>query len=492
MNRSRLIGPGRLALTALAAAGLVTGAALSPAADHTRSEGPSARPSTGASFEPVVSADLSCPGPEFSGISGVEDIDVSASLGIATAPDSVLGSSVKVTGEGKVTVRSGKDTTGDPVTERGTTTTVDDLPNGRASEVLAIGALAPGLAATQEWVVARSEIRGLATVSCASPGSDLWLLAGGGAAGRQERLILTNSGANEVTVDLEVLGLKGVVPSPTGSTVVPARGRVALLVDAVTGAEESPAVHVRATGGSVRAVMSDIWLDGSVPAGAETTVPSAAPSTRQVIPAAIVGVGGSIRIAVPDRQQAVVSARILGEDGPVPLAKGVTRVPGRSTGELSLTGLKQGKYAVELTSDVPITAALWSSWRLGKTPGDFIWAPSTESSTGLLAAAFPRSEDARERNLSLVSSAGPATASVTWRSGDKWTTKSVGLGQDAAVTLNLGEAESVWVLRTSGRGEIRAAMGTVAGKGGGERLVSVSPLVETAVTSSVSSAHPIS
>ncbi|MFC7486673.1 DUF5719 family protein [Knoellia sp. CPCC 206453] len=491
MNRSRLVGPGRLALTALVAAGLVTGAALSPAADQIGSEGPAARPTTAASFEPVVSANLSCPGPEFSGITGVEDIDVPASLAVATAPDSVLGSSVKVTGEGRVTVRSGTDT-GDPVTERGTTTTVRDLRSGRANDVVAVGAMAPGLAATQEWLVARSEIRGLATVSCASPGSDLWLLAGGGAAGRQERLILTNSGANEVTVDLEVLGRKGVVASPTGSTVVPARGRVALLVDAITGAEESPAVRVRATGGSVRAVMSDIWLDGSVPAGAETTVPTAAPSTRQVIPAAIVGVGGAIRIAVPGLQQAVVSARILGEDGPVPLAKGVTRVPGRSTGELSLTGLKQGKYAVELTSDVPIAAALWSSWRLGKTPGDFIWAPSTESSTGLLAAAFPGSEDARERNLSLASSAGPATASVTWRAGGKWTTKSVGLGQDASVTLNLGAAESVWVQRISGRGEIRAAVGTVAGKGGGERLVSVSPLVETAVTSTVSSAHPIS
>lgn len=492
MNRARLVGPSRLALTALVAAGLVTGAALSPAADQIGSGGSTARPTSGASLEPVVSADLSCPGPEFSGIPGVEDIAVPASLGVATAPDSVLGSEVKVTGEGRATVRSGQGS-GAPITERGTTTTVDDLPSGRANDVVALGAMAPGLAATQEWVVARSEIRGLATVSCASPGSDLWLLAGGGAAGRQERLILTNSGANEVTVDLQVLGRKGVVPSPTGSTVVPARGRVALLVDAITGAEASPAVRVRATGGSVRAVMSDIWLDGSVPAGAETTVPTAMPSTRQVIPAAIVGIGGSIRIAVPDPQQAVVSARILGEDGPVPLPNGgVTRVPGRSTGELSLKGLKQGKYAVELTSDVPVAAALWSSWRLDKAPGDFIWAPSTESSAGLLAAAFPRSADPRERNLSIVSTAGASTTTVTWRSGGKWTTKSVELAQDSSVTLDLGGAESVWVQRTSGKGEIRASVGTVAGKGGAERLVSVSPLVESAVTSTVSSAHPIS
>ena len=46
-------------------------------------------------------------------------------------------------------------------------------------------------------------------------------------------------------VDLTVLGRRGVLPSPTGATVVPAGGRVALLVDAITGAEASPAVRVR-------------------------------------------------------------------------------------------------------------------------------------------------------------------------------------------------------------------------------------------------------
>lgn len=488
MNRARWVGPGRLALTAAAAGGLVTLAALSPVTDAVSPGTPAAG---AAMLQPVVSAELSCPGPELTGISGVEDIEVEARVGAATAPAAVL-APVSPSGRGQVVVRSGR-STGDPVTQRGASTTSDPLAGGQPSDVLATGALAPGLAATQEWAVQRPEIRGLATASCARPGSDLWLLAGGGAAGRQERLVISNPGGNEVTVDLQVLGRKGVVPAPTGSTVVPARGRISLLVDAITGAEESPAVRVRASGGSVRAVMSDTWLDGSVPAGAETTVPAAAPSTRQIIPAALVSVGGSIRIAVPDVRQAVVSARVLGEDGPVPLpGGGVTRVPGRSTGELALTGLKEGRYAVELTSDVPVTAALWSSWRLGRTPGDFVWAPSTAASSELLGAAFPSSGDERERNLGIVSTAGPATVSVTWRAGGAWTTKSVDLAQDTSISLNLSDAESVWVRRTSGRGEVRAAVGTVAGAAGGGRLVSVSPLVESPVSSSVSRAHPIS
>ncbi|WP_353950822.1 DUF5719 family protein [Knoellia sp. S7-12] len=488
MNRTRWTGPVRLALTAVVAGGLVTMATLSPAAEVVLSD---ARPAGATTLEPVVSAALSCPGPEFSGIPGVEDIDVPASLGAATAPDSVLGSSVKITGKGQLSVSSGKGT-GDPTTERAQSTTVEDLADGQATDVVGTGALAPGLAAAQEWAVTRPEIRGLATVSCAGPGSDLWLLAGGGAAGRQERLILTNPGANEVTVDLQVLGSKGVVPAPTGSTVVPARGRVALLVDAITGAEASPAVRVRASGGSVRAVMSDIWLDGSVPAGAETTVPTAAPSTRQVIPAALMRAGGSIRIAVPDRQQAVVSARVIGANGPVPVpGGGVLRVPGQSTGELALAGLAQGAYAVEVTADVPIVASLFASWRVGKAPGDFIWAPSTAPTTGLLGGAYPKADSARRRIVNVVSTGGPAQVSVTWRAAGAWKTQSYDLGPDTSQSLEVADAEAVWVRRVSGSGEVRASVGALGESPVGQ-LASVAPLVDSVVTSSVSRAHPVS
>ncbi|KGN40849.1 DUF5719 family protein, partial [Knoellia aerolata] len=377
------------------------------------------------------------------------------------------------------------------VTARGVTTTAATAP-GASSRVLATGSLAPGVAATQEWLVSGSEVRGLATVPCAGPGSDLWLIAGGGAPGRQERLVLTNSGANEVTVDLTVLGRRGVVPSPTGTTVVPAGGRVALLVDAITGPEASPALRVRVNGGTVHAVMSDTWLDGSVPAGAEVTGPTAAPARRQVIPAALVGSIGSIRIAVPDRQQAVVSARVIGAEGPVPLPDGVIRVPGRSTGELALKVPASGMYAVELTSDVPIVASLWATQRVGERPGDFLWAPSTASSGGLIGAAYPSSKENPERVVSVVATRGPAAVSVTWRAvGAKdWTTRELTLAQDTATSVNIGPADSVWVRRTSGTGEVRSGVASIGGVRG-SRLVSSAPLTESTVTSVVSRAFPV-
>lgn len=486
MNRARWTGPGRLTLTAAAAGGMLALAVLSPLSDAGTAPGSTTGAAT--SLAPISSASLSCPGPELSGVDGIEDIDVPAVVGAAAAPQDVI-DPVRPRGRGSLVVRSGTQTS-DPATDRGSTTTQPAV-DGSASEVAASGAMAPGLAATQEWAVARDEVRGLATVSCSGPGSDLWLLAGGGSAGRQERLVLTNPGANEVTVDVQAFGLKGPLVSPSGSTVVPARGRVAMLVDAVTGAEDSPAVRVRASGGTVRAVISDTWLDGSVPAGAETTVPTAAPSTRQVIPAAMVSGTGSIRIAVPGAQQAVVSARLIGKDGVTPLPGGsVARVAGRSTGELAVKALPESMYAVELTSDVPVVASLFASWRTGDARGDFVWAPSTQAATGLLGAAFPAAEAPRRRMLSLVSTGAPARVAVTWRTGGTWTTRTIDLAQDTSAALDLGAAESVWVRRTSGTGALRAGVGSIMGQS--ERLVSVSPLVESDVTSTVSRAYPAS
>ncbi|KGN32371.1 hypothetical protein N802_18575 [Knoellia sinensis KCTC 19936] len=485
MNRARLVGPARLVATVAAAGGLVALATTSPASPSAPNEPTAA----GSRLAPVTSAALSCPGPELSGIDGVDDIDVPARIAAATAPEEIV-TGDSVLGRGELVIRSGTET-GETVTQRGIATS-EDARSGVASEIVATGPMAPGLVAAQEWSVARDEIRGLATVPCAGPGSDHWLLAGGGDAGRQERLILTNPGANEVTVDLTALGAKGPLRSPSGLTVVPARGRVAVLVDAITGAEESPAVRVRASGGTVRAVMSDMWLDGSVPAGAETTVPTAEPSTRQIIPGAFVGTSGSIRIAVPDRQQAVVSARVIGPGGPSPLQGGVIRVAGRSTGELPIKGLARGTYAVELTSDVPIVASAWSTDRSGSAPGDFAWSPSTAPAKGLLGAAYPETEEERIRLVSLVATGGPAKANVLWRedADDAWSVREVSLNKDTSTTVEIGAATTVWVLPTSGPGEIRSAVSSVGGVPG-SRLVSVAPLAASSVLSSVSRAHPV-
>lgn len=484
MNATRWIGPGRLALVALAGVGLVTGATLAPKPTSTPSDRTAA---VASSLAPITSASASCPGPELSGIDSVDDIEVDARIGVATAPDEALGA-VALPRTGRLTLQSGEDEA-PPVDARGVVTTLEAQP-GVSTDILARGRMAPGLAAGQEWSVDRDEIRGLATVACAEPSSDLWLLAGGGDAGRQERLVLTNPGANEVTVDLEVLGRRGLVASPSGATVVPARGRVALLVDAISGAEASPALHVRVNGGSVSAVMTDMWLDGSVPAGAETTTATAPPSTTQIIPAYVTGTTGSLRLAVPGNRQAVVSAQLIGPDGASPLPGGVLRVPPMSTGELPVKDLAPGRYSVRVSSDVPVVASMFSAWRYDGGPGDFTWSPSAEPATGLFGAAFPEGVRAG-RSLVVSSVRAPAVVEVRWGAKGRWSTKTLTLSQDTSAVIDLGEATAVWVRRTSGKGEVRGGVATMGGSAG-SRFVSVAGLTDSAVTSTVGRAHPAS
>ena len=162
--------------------------------------------------------------------------------------------------------------------------------------------------------------------ACGQPSAEAWLAAGGGAAGRQERLVLTNPGDNAVTVDLTLHGAKGPVVSPNGKgVVVPSQGRTTVLLDSISGTEPSPVVHVVAQGGVVHAVLNDHWLDGTIAAGSDDVVATAAPSRDQVIPAVAVGAkGGVLRIAVPGDGEAVVQARVLTPSGPRALPRAVS------------------------------------------------------------------------------------------------------------------------------------------------------------------------
>ena len=240
------------------------------------------------------------------------------------------------------------------------------------------GPMAPAVAGTQEWRVDGKDLRGLVTTACGAGGSDLWLLAGGAGPGRQERLILTNPGANPVTTDVTVHGDTGPLGDPVVETVPPG-GRVSVLLDARYGEEQHPAVHVRSDGGGVQATLTDTWVNGSNALGAETTAAAAAPATVQVVPGVVVDPtgGSSVRVAVPGDQDAVVRVSVLNREGLVPwTGESVLSVPAGSVGELPLTGLGAGTYAVALRSDVPVVASAFVRIGDGKVPGEIAWSPA--------------------------------------------------------------------------------------------------------------------
>ena len=478
-------GVTRVAVTAGGAAALVYLAMTQPVAvDLAAAAGESEAVVGGTALTTRVEA--SCPGPELSGIPGVPDVGVTGSVTAAAGPAELL--SEPTSGDGRLLMTSG----------RGTLVTVDArpgadqaaLPADGAVRLTGTGALAPAVAGTQEWRLDGKDLRGLATTPCAPGSSDLWLLGGGADPGRQERLVLSNPGGNPVTADVTQHGATGPLAEPVVETVPPG-GRVSLLLDARAPDEQHPAVHGRAEGGGVHATVTDPWVLGSTALGAETSAPTAAPATVQVIPGAALGSGpSSLRVAVPGDQDAVVRVTVVGREGLVPLAGNtVLSVAAGAVGDLPLDGAPEGTYAVEVRSDVPVVASVLSRVGDGAAPGEIAWSVSASGIRSLGGVALPELADV-SRTLHLVGTGGASTVDVVTVVDGAPVTRRVDLLGTRVASVPLDGATSVWVRRLDGSGELRGTVLSTSGEGP-ERLLSSMPLTESAVTSPVSRAFPL-
>ena len=287
LRRINVAGVARVVLVVGACVGLVHYATDRPIGiDLVAATGEQQAPLVGTSLATRVAQ--TCPGPELNGIPGIDDVPVPASLTAAAGPAELL--PVAARGSGRLTATSGSTTV--LTLDARPSSATGPLPRAAGARVSAgsdpvlltgTGAMAPAVAASQEWWANSKDLRGLVTVPCGAGGSDLWLLAGGSGPGRQERLILTNPGANPVSTQVTVHGTAGQLGDPVVETVAPG-GRASLLLDARYGAEDRPAVHVVSDGGGVQATLTDTWVGGSIALGAETTVPAAAPGTVAVVP----------------------------------------------------------------------------------------------------------------------------------------------------------------------------------------------------------------
>ena len=284
-----------------------------------------------ATSQGITAEEILCPGAEFAGIAGVPDLSVmrldAEPIGPATTPQ-----------------------------RSATTATRAELLRQTASDptpvrVSATGGLAPGVLAAQESDEASAEVTGLAEASCGRAGADAWLIGGGGAPGRQERLVLLNPGANPVTVDVEVFGHNGRVESSAAQgIVVQGRSRASVLLDAVAPEEDSPAYHVTTRGGFVASGLADYWIDGITPRGIESVAPLAAPATEQLIAGVPGKLPTTVRLLAPGEREAVVEIRLLTPDGPAALtgSRAVVRVPAGSTRDVEVTDVPAGIVAVQI------------------------------------------------------------------------------------------------------------------------------------------------
>lgn len=453
-------GLARVGVVAVVAAGVVVAATQVEGAVAVAPPAPTR--ATSSSSAPVTSASLLCPGPELVGVPGVDDIPVAAGVTAVTAPRQVVGKTAS--GDGKVTLRGMPGDGLGSATIRGAAARTD-VGKAAGVEVDADGSLAPGVAAAQSWLRPAGDQRGLAAAACSTPGADLWLLAGGGSPGRQERLVLTNPGGNAVTVDVTVHGPDGLVESGAGQgIVVPAHGRTAFLVDTIAPDVASPAIHVVAQGGVVSAVVNDLWLDGVRAAGTDDASPTAAPSRDQVVPAVAVGGRAILRVAVPGSSEAVVQARLLTKDGPRALPAGaVVRVAGGAVRDIDLSKAAPGYYGVQVKADQPVVAGAFIERAAPGKPSDFAWTASTAPISGVaglpLAAPAGAGSAVMTHSLSLVATGDPAVAEVvTVDAAGRTESRQVSVAADGVAAASLVNATSVWVRKVAGDGQLRAGV----------------------------------
>ena len=478
-------GTARVVLAGGAAAGLVWLGMTHPVSvDLVAVAGNEPAPVSGTSLATHI--DAMCPGPELTGIDGVPDVETRGTVAAATGPAALLPE--PATGAGTARLLAGTKELDSLDSDRPGDLSAK-LPRQGPVTLRATGALAPAVATTQEWLTSDEQTRGLATTPCLPAGSDLWLVAGGDGPGRLERLVLLNPGGNPVTADVSVLGAAGEVGESRTETVA-AGGRATLLLDAWAGDEKQPVVHVVADGGGLQAALSDTWLVGSTPRGTETVVPTDHAATVQVVPGAVLDGGGTLRVAVPGDEQAVIKVSVLGKDGLVPTSgTSVLSVAAGATGELELPAVSDGPHAVVVTGDVPVVASVVTDAGNGTDPGDIAWSSSAPLVRDVAGAALPATKGV-ERTLQLVSTEGSGAVTVYTVADGRAGTRKVRLSDDHTASVDVGDATAVWVQRTGGPGELRGAVVSTKGSGD-DALVSVMPLEPSAVTSPVSRAFPL-
>ncbi|WP_194288635.1 DUF5719 family protein, partial [Ornithinicoccus halotolerans] len=362
----------------------------------------------------------------------------------------------------------------------------------------------PGVAAAQLYLSQQQERRGLATAPCTEPVTEAYLVAGGGQAGRAERLVLQNPGGNPVTVDVTVLGSGGTLEAPGGQGVVVAPGqRAVLLVDALAPGEESPVLHVEAEGGPVTAALGDRWLAGTRDLGMAVTPPATLPGTDLLLPGVRVPdsdrtrASAQLRVAVPGETEAVVQVRLLTPEGPARIGEDVTRVPAGQVVDIPLGDLPAGHHAVQVRSDEPVVAAAMLSHRAtDQVPpahregplGDLTWLPATEPVGRLAGAPVAGAGDlettsvlvlaAREERQVTVVTVGPEGAT----SEQEVSVPAAGTG-----TVRAPAGGSVWV--RGGDEHVHAALVTGAGDSAGPYLAAT-PLLPSPLTRDISQLVP--
>jgi hypothetical protein len=219
--------------------------------------------------------------------------------------------------------------------------------------VTASGGMAPAMEAE---VAAGS---GLGAVRCGEPGSDIWFVGPGqGNGAAQIQVDLMNTDSQAASVDLSVITDAGQAQSSndTGITVPPDQTVTQSLASMASGSSVV-AIEVHTSIGRVAAAVSE----GSSHGSTTSWLPSAAtPATSLLIPGVPpASKAAGLFLAVPGSASAKVTVLAITPQGHYqPFGAESIDLPGQSASYVPLTPLGGTAAALEVTSNVPVTASV--------------------------------------------------------------------------------------------------------------------------------------
>jgi hypothetical protein len=317
------------------------------------------------------------------------------------------------------------------VSTPGAVTTVTAPGGGTA--VAATGKMAEGFEAEQ------SDASGTGLVSCTHPGSDMWFVGTGQAAGASEvRLYLMNTGNLTASADVTILTDTGLQSGLSSAITIAPNQSVTENITPFVQGSQALALHVQTNTGQVAA---SVW-EGNGSGGA--WLPQAnAPATSLVIPGLTVASSAArLFVVVPgstDAQLKVVAYTPAGA---------VTQFPGSpvdaSAGAatpLALNSLGASAAGLRLTSNEPVVAGVLVP---GAGIGSFTTAVPPITEQGVVAG----NPGARGVTVGLLLTApsAAARASISVISADGSVTTPTG---DQSVTVAAGHTLAMPVTRPS-------------------------------------------
>lgn len=388
----------------------------------------------------LTQSQVICPGPDRPG-SAIPQADQRVDIRSAAAPASLTG------GGGPATIRVNRlpaAIAGTPVVPTAAGQAAGSAVSGAgAVTVLGSGQPAAGLTATQSALERNAQHRGLRVLSCPTAlTTQAWLFAGGAAAGRVVRVVLSNPNEVAITARLLVVGSAGIDPTVSVPAVsVPAGSRSVVTLGAFPAALADAAIRVTTAGGPASIAVSDSWSQGESAVGEEFSGPAGAAATTQVIPAVgVVGGAAQVRVVVPGATNGIVRVQAVGADGLV-VADQVATVPAGTVGRVALSGVPDGVYALRVTADQPIVAAAIST----SGTSDFAWSVSATALSDSSALLLPQLPTGSTATLSLAS-AGSARVTLTTVAPDGTPTdRAVHVAADRPTQLTLAPGTSAWL-----------------------------------------------